>query len=232
MEQPDLVYSEHDLHRISSAALNLGVEEGGVVAMVENESNYAGDKLRSSPKVPGSLSKGSGPAKFYREVLDAPSWVCEIVEDGYTFPLTSYPPPTVKLKNNKSAERDPDFTWHELCRLETLDCIERVCEQPRVVLPLTAVFSKKMRLVVDASQDLNPYLEKRDVALEDLTTLAEIVEKEDWIAIDDLDSGYWHVALNPIMRELVGVHFPDPETGEPVFWRWKVLFLGINDAVF
>ena len=69
----------------------------------------------------------------------------------------------MKLKNNQSSNGDPDFVWAELCRLEGLGCIARVHERTRVILPLSRVFSKKMRLVVDASRGLNPFLLKRDV---------------------------------------------------------------------
>ena len=94
---------------------------------------------------------------------------------GYKFPLVNLPPATIKLKNNNSWLDNVVFTWAELLRLEKLQCIEQVGVRTRVVLPLTAVFSGKMRLVVDASQGLNKYLEKRDIVLEEFTTLAEIV---------------------------------------------------------
>ena len=72
MEQPDPVYGEHELRRISAAALNLGEGERGVAEMVENVSQYAGKTLSSSSLVPGNLSRGSGPASFYKEVLKSP----------------------------------------------------------------------------------------------------------------------------------------------------------------
>ena len=136
------------------------------------------------------------------------------------------------LENNRSSQKDPDFVWQELLRLECLGCTARVCERPIVILPLSMVFSKKMRLVVDASRGLNPYLLKRDVPLEGLDTFAEILRKGDFVAIDDLDSGYWQVPLHPDMYQYCGVHYQDPQSGEVVFWTWRVLFLGIKDAVY
>ena len=90
------------------------------------------------------------------------------------------------LKNNRSAYEDKDFIWTELLRLEGLGCISRQSERPRVVLPLLNVYSKKRRLVVDASQGLNPHLEKRDVTLEGLDTFAEILKEGDFVTVDDL----------------------------------------------
>ena len=64
--------------------------------------------------------------------------------------------------------KESDFAYSELLRLESLGCIERVSEQPYLCLPLSVVFSKKLRLVVDASRHLNPYIVDRKVKLEGL----------------------------------------------------------------
>ena len=44
-----------------------------------------------------------------------------------------------------------EFGYNELLRLEALGCISRVDVKPYIVLPMSVVFSKKLRLVVDAS---------------------------------------------------------------------------------
>ena len=77
----------------------------------------------------------------------------------------------------------------ELLRLEALGCIVRVKEQPYVVLPLSVVYSRKLRLVVDASRGLNPYLEDRRVKLEDLETAEDVLQPQDYQSKSDLDSG-------------------------------------------
>ena len=77
----------------------------------------------------------------------------------------------------------------EVLRLEALGCIRRVTHQPYVVLPLSVVFSRKLRLVVDASRGLNPYLEDRKVKLEDLNTAADVMLEGDFQTKSDLDSG-------------------------------------------
>ena len=77
----------------------------------------------------------------------------------------------------------------EVARLEALGCVKRVAYQPYLVLPLSVVFSRKLRLVVDASRGLNPYLLDRKVKLEDLGTAEEVLEEGDWQTKSDLDSG-------------------------------------------
>ena len=77
----------------------------------------------------------------------------------------------------------------ELLRLEALGCVARVEQRPYIVLPLSVVFSKKLRLVVDASRGLNPFLEDRKVKLEDLNTAEDVLEENEYQTKSDLDSG-------------------------------------------
>ena len=87
-------------------------------------------------------------------MLKAQDWIVQTIRDDYVFPNAEEVPETVLLTNNRSGYEDPKFVWAELLRLERLGCIARVSERPRVVLPLSKVFSKKCRLVVDASRGL------------------------------------------------------------------------------
>ena len=86
---------------------------------------------------------------------------------------------------------DIDFVRAEVLRLEKLGCIERVSTKPRCILPLSSVFSKKKRVVVDASRHLNPYLRHRKVRLNDLRDIPNLVRPDDFLMSEDLDSGYW-----------------------------------------
>ena len=124
-----------------------------------------------------------------------------------------------------------DFVYSELLRLEDLGCLKRVNTQPRVVLPLSAVYSKKRLLVVDASRTLNPYCTKRKKMLENLFHVPFSIRKGDFMVVNDLDSGYWHL---PIVEEhwtFLGVHF-EHEDGSYTFWIWTVLCLGLRDAAY
>ena len=85
--------------------------------------------------------------------------------------------------------KEREFMRVELLRLEALGCITRVVEQPFVVLPLSVVFSRKLRLVVDASRGLNPFLEDRRVKLEDLEMAEDVLRRGDFQSKSDLDSG-------------------------------------------
>ena len=83
--------------------------------------------------------------------------------------------------------------------------------QPTIVLPLSVVHSGKWRLVVDASRHLNQYLEKKHVKLETLDDAELQVEKGDFQAISDLDSGYWHVKIHDDFQHYLGIHYEDQD---------------------
>ena len=99
------------------------------------------------------------------------------------------------------------------------------------MLPLSSVFSKKKRLVIDASRHLNPYLKHRRVRLQDHREIDTFVRKHDYFTIEDLDSGYWHLLIHPDHQKFLGISIND-EKGNPLYFCWRVLFLGISDAVF
>ena len=46
---------------------------------------------------------------------------------------------------------------------------------------------------------LNPYCTKRGIVLEDLGHIQHTVKQGNFMMVDDLDSGYWHVLLNKFL---------------------------------
>ena len=85
--------------------------------------------------------------------LQASDFILSTIQHRYQFPFISVPPSSY-CKNNKSFFEHRDFAYNELLRLESLGCIRRVKEQPYFTLPLSVVYSKKYRLVFDASRHL------------------------------------------------------------------------------
>ena len=151
------------------------------------------------------------------------------------------------LVNNRSARERPEFVKAELARLEKLGCIVKVSQRPRVVNPMSVVYSNKWRLVLDGSRGLNPYCTARRTRLEDLSHIGRTVRKGDFMVVNDHDSGYWYVSVGfrlsfilclyrhvPVAEDhwtYLGIHFVDKE-GETVFYVWKVLVLGLRDAAY
>ena len=141
-------------------------DEKGLANIMSNESSYVGKKLTTDVRVPGNICKPEF-YNYWKKTLLAPEFVLETLRDGYKFPLSQTPPPSFE-PNNRSALNERKFMIAELMRLEKLEVISKVIERPHLVLPLSVVFSKKLRLVVDASRALNPYIEAQKINLEDL----------------------------------------------------------------
>ena len=194
-----------------------------------NQASYAGKQLTTKAAVPANIHKGKF-RDFWLNILKPDEFVSDTIINGYSLPLREEPPQSFE-PNNASARNDMSFVREEVKRLEALNCIEKTSVQPHLVLPLSSVFSKKKRLVVDGSRCLNPYLIKRSLRLTDLRDVPELVKEGDFLCADDLDSGYWHVGINPAYFKYLGIHIPE-EDGSVSFYFWKVLFLGISDAVF
>ena len=207
-------------------------EDVDLAESLVNEAEYSGKKLSTNVRVPGRLCKESRFGDFYEDVLKADAETVSIIRHGYIFPFLQTPPLAQDTRNNKSCRNMQEFAWTELLRLEKLKCIRRVPGLSRVEVPLSVVFSNKWRLLVDTSRHINPYVEKRKACLDSLDDVADLVKEGSYIAVDDLDSGYWHVPLHPSMYEFFGCHIENPVTGETVYFQWMVLFLGLSDAVY
>ena len=164
-------------------------------------------------------------------MLKADKETVAIIRFGYNIPLDVMPPERGVTPNNKSCDRAPDFLWEEMVCYTSLGCIREVNRPNRVMLPLSVVFSNKTRLVVDGSRHLNPYVSMESTRLDSLDELEEMVQPGMFFAANDLDSGYWHVGLNPESYELCGCSVVDPKTGRRHFFQWVVLFLGVTSAV-
>ena len=175
--------------------MEMGVEEESpdLAELIVNNASYAGRRLTTDVRVPGRIGNPEF-FNFWKDDLKASPFVLSTISEGYKFPFKSLPPGGI-CNNNKSMLRNNDFALAELLRLEKLGCISRVNSPPFLCLPLSVVFSKKLRLVVDASRHLNPYLEDRKIKLEDLDVREQIFRKDDFQTKIDLDSGYWHVPL-------------------------------------
>ena len=176
-------------------------------------------------RVPGRLL---GRQEAFKR-LGAEPYVVDTVQHGYKLVWERGPPPPSFTANNRSAREDLPWVRTEMGRLELLRCVKRVMEQPANVLPLSKVFSNKDRLVLDASRGLNPWCLSRGVKLDDLRCILNSIKEGDFLVTNDLDSGYWHVPVHPDHQKYLGMCVPDEE-GNPVFYVWTVLVLGVKDA--
>lgn len=195
---------------------------------VTNDARFVSKLGDTDTGVPGRLL---GKTEFYLEVR-ASQYIVDTVSHGYKLIFKDdQPPPRFIRRNNRSALENSSFVYKELKRLESLGCIRSVKTQPHIVNPVSCVYSKKWRCVLDASLGLNPFCLKRKIQLSDLKSIDKILEEGDFMTVSDLDSGYWHVPIHPSHQEFLGLHFVH-DNGEVEFWVWVCMPLGIIDAAF
>lgn len=201
-----------------------------LVRQIENQASYQGRRLVTDSRVPGNVNKQEF-RKFWENELKpyTSELLATTISNGYSLPFSQIPPRSME-GNNKSAKEDMQFVRAEVLRLESLGCISRVTTRPHLVLPLSSVFSKKKRLVVDASRALNPFLLDRAVRLQDLRDIPNILQPGMYQACDDLDSGYWHLAIAPEHKTFLGISIQEENSGRNIYFVWNVLFLGVKDV--
>ena len=83
--------------------------------------------------------------------------------------------------------------------------------------------------MVDASRHINLYIKKIKDSLDDL---AFLIQEKDFLAVDDLDSGYWHVPLHPSQYQYFECSIFNAELGLREYYWWIVLFLGLSNTVY
>jgi hypothetical protein len=123
----------------------------------------------------------------------------------------------------------PDFVDEQLYLFESIGAIQATSVKPHCILPLSVVYSNKWRLVIDASRNINPFLEDHKVKLAHLEVANENLVAGDWMATLDLESGYHQVPLHPEHYQYLGVEWK--RNGKAVYFVWRVLFLGVKSAV-
>jgi hypothetical protein len=168
-------------------------------------------------------------SKFWKETINPGPFIQDLIENGYTLPFDMIPPES-ELENNRSALEDRERVEDFLFQYESAGCIYATHIKPHVVLPMSVVFSNKMRLVVDASRNLNPYLRKRAVKLSHLGAANTNLPSDSWMCTLDLESGYHQVFVNPRHRRYLGIAWT--RNGIKQYWLWHTLFLGVRDAVY
>ena len=158
-----------------------------------------------------------------------------VVTKGYKIPWKNNTPPPGNdpkafLKNNNSALQHRDYIEEQISAYEQLGYIKHAHKRPKRVMPLSYVFSNKPRMIGDASQNLNEYIEDRQVKLSHLRVANEGLEEGLYMTTADLEAGYQQVPINPADRCYLGIAWT--KNGKTVYFIWCVLFLKIKDAVF
>lgn len=168
-------------------------------------------------------------AKFWESELEAPTFVLEIVKNGYSLPFSANPPP-VYTKNNKSSRREREFVEKSINELLLNKCISEVNHPPFCVNPLSvAERNSKLRLVLDL-RHVNKFIDVTKFKYENLKTVSDLVNENDFLFTFDLKSGYHHVPINKDFHKYLG--FAWEFEGITRYFVFIVLPFGLCSACF
>ena len=163
----------------------------------------------------------------WKEITDD-SYILDVIQTGYKVPFKSSPP-TVSLRNNKSARENMSFVKSEVSKLLERGVVTEVSETPKVVNPLTVAYTKtgKPRLVLDC-RHINQYLHTFKFKYEDIKVAEVMFEKGSFLFTFDLKSAYHSIDIFSNHRQYFG--FCLQEGGIRKFYVFNSLPFGLATA--
>ena len=166
---------------------------------------------------------------FWKNNLEASSFVLNIINHGYILPFSSVPPPFY-AKNNLSSLKHHDFVDKAILELVGKRLVKEVSLRPYCCNPLTVAEGKKLRLVLDL-RHVNQYLMLTKFKYEDLKTIAEMLDEGDFFTTFDLTSGYHHVDIFPEHCKFLGFEWTFAN-GVTKYFEFLVLAFGLATACY
>lgn len=159
---------------------------------------------------------------FWKKELEAPEFVLGIVHPGYRLPFIRFPP-SVCMRNNRSALENPLFVATAIRELLVANCVVECDECPLVCSPLQVVTNAKgkQRLVIDLRY-INQYLHQCKFKYEGLNVLPPLFQQGDYMITFDLKSGYHHVDIHEDFWSSLGFSWND-FLGHRRFYAFRVL---------
>lgn len=172
---------------------------------------------------------------FWKDTLQASSWVLTLLQMGYAIPFMSLPGP-YRERNNKSA-RDNMEVVRSLMQEMVAQKVVRIVKGPSHCVSPIGLVSKlqengsiKHRLIWDGSRHINQHLEVQHVRLSHLEKALEMTLPNDFQVVFDLSSAYYHIRIHPDHTKFLGAAFED-EFGNEIFVEYQVLPFGLASAV-
>ena len=140
-------------------------------------------KRQSLSEVKGNLKRNV----WYS--IGTPQFIFSIIRDGYCL-VFDHPPPSVSLKNNKSAVRLNDFVDDAVQEFLVSNRSLETESPPYIVSPLSVSVqsNSKKRLILDL-RHVNKYLKKQKVKHEDYKAALSFYQKDAYMISFDLKSG-------------------------------------------
>ena len=159
--------------------------------------------------------------------LQLSALVIGVLLTSYMIPFVALPP-LCFIKNNKSALDHAEFAANAINELVSNRCAIEVFSRPYCCNPLSVVRGRKLRLVLDLSRSVNPFVRKFKFKYESLPTLAVMFRDNVWFFTFDIESGYHHLDINYNCWKYLG--FSWSFNGVKKYFVFRVLPFGLSSA--
>ena len=168
--------------------------------------------------------------KFWKEVIKAPAYIIDCIQNGYKLPLFTEPPPH-RQSNSASALKHKEFVTEAVSELFQNGCVKKVEACPHICSPLSVVVNPegKKRLVINLRY-LNQFLKKESFKYEDLRTLLSLLKAQDYLCKFDLKSGYHHVDITTLHWKYLGFQWGTNDGQQ--YYMFTVLPFGLASACY
>ena len=161
--QPD---SSHQCSLLEPVPLNLLDNEhchisvdNSLVCLKEVRGEYVECNNQLSENLAGVQGRIAKSKNWWFKNLQFSALVLQVLQNGYQLPFAWVPDPCF-IDNNESALLQSEFVIKAIDELLGNRCITELQYVPCCYNPLSVVKGKKMRLVIDLSRSVNPYLQK------------------------------------------------------------------------
>lgn len=154
--------------------------------------------------------------------IEASHEVIEWITNGVQIPFINVPP-QFEYENKKFKRHECYFIRNEIKRLLKAECIKKVDYQPLGVSPISVVPKKnnEFRLIHDL-RHLNSFCDVNSIIYEDIKTVINSIEPNDFMITTDISHGFHHIGVNPHDQTYLGFQF------EKQYYVWCVLPFGAS----
>ena len=152
--------------------------------------------------------------------IGASSEVLNWISNGVNIPFKNIPS-QFSFQNKAFKRHEAYFIRSELKRLVKAKCIKKVDTQPVGVSPISVVPKKnnEFRLIHDL-RHLNSFCKVQSVIYEDIKTVIDYIDPEDFMITTDIKNGFHHIGISPEDQKFLGFQF------EGQYYTWCVLPFG------
>ena len=223
------VYCQHNAPKndaSSPSAIQLSASPLSALTSSVRSNEGASNEQLSTKDIPVNIKLKSCVGFWYKFCSDI--FILDIINNGYKLPFITTPC-TIELNNNRSSLSEFQFVTGEITSLLKKGYIKKVCEQPRVINPLSVAYNSlgKKRLILDL-RHVNRHLFKFCVKYEAFDVLKNYITNDGFMIKFDLKSGYHHVNIFEEHQTFLGFSWLYNNT--KAFFIFTVLPFGLATA--